>query len=105
MDADIRREIVALQKEIVQGFKSTKIPLGRRISLFFGKAFGKKEKSVSMSLPPTHSNFPIDCRAPLGSFVLFVVNTARIQFSICILRGVLFRKIDINYLGTEAACV
>jgi len=83
MDKDVQREIAALQKEIekiVQEFESMKIPLGRRISLFFGKAFGKKEKSVRISLPPIPFNFPIDCRAPLGSFVLFVVNTARTHF-------------------------
>ena len=87
-DEDVQREIVALQKEIekiVQEFESMKIPLGRRISLFFGKAFGKKEKSVSISLPPIPFKFPIDCRASLDSVVLFVVNVA------CILHAYFFR--------------
>ena len=83
-DEDVRREIVALQKEIekiVQEFVSMKIPLGRRISHFFGKAW--KEREDGAYKPAAHSfNFLIDCRDPLGSFVLFVVNTARTHFSI-----------------------
>jgi hypothetical protein len=53
-DADVEREMEALRKEIeniMQEFDSMKIPLGRRIALFFGKAFGKKEQAVSIGLP------------------------------------------------------
>ena len=53
-DADVERETQALRKEIenlMREFESMKIPLGRRIALFFGKAFGKTEKAVSIGLP------------------------------------------------------
>ena len=78
-DEDVQRELATLQKEIeklVEEFESMKIPLGRRITLFFGKAFGRKEKSVSISLPPIPFNFPIDCRTSLGSDGRSVVNVA-----------------------------
>ena len=53
-DADVQKEMDALRSEIeniIKEFESMKIPLGRRIALFFGKAFGKKEQAVSRGLP------------------------------------------------------
>ena len=83
-DEDVQREIVALQKKIekiVQEIESMKIPLGRRILLFFGTALGSK---VSINLPLILFSFPIDRRVSLGSVVLSVLN------SVCIFHVYIF---------------
>jgi hypothetical protein len=41
-DADIQKEMDALRLEIEEEFESMKIPLGRRLALFFGKALGRE---------------------------------------------------------------
>ena len=44
-DADVQKEMDALRSEIeniMKEFESMKIPLGRRIALFFGEALGRK---------------------------------------------------------------
>jgi hypothetical protein len=53
-DSDVQKEMDALRSEIeniMKDFQSMKIPLGRRIALFFGNPFRKKAQAVSISLP------------------------------------------------------
>ena len=45
-DADVEAEMAALRAEIEQEFENMRTPLGRRIAIFFGKAFGKKDQAV-----------------------------------------------------------
>ena len=44
---DVQAEMTALRAEIEEEFESMKTPFGKRVALFFGKAFGKKEHTVS----------------------------------------------------------
>ena len=53
-DADVQREMEALRSQfenIMKEVESMKIPLGRRIALFFGNALGKKAQAVSIGHP------------------------------------------------------
>ena len=47
--ADVEAEMAALRAEIEEEFENMKTPFGKRVALFFGRAFGKKEQAVSSS--------------------------------------------------------
>jgi hypothetical protein len=53
-DLDVQKEMDALRSEIeniMKDCQSMKIPLGRRVALFFGNPFRKKAQAVSINLP------------------------------------------------------
>lgn len=59
--ADVEAEMVALRAEIEEEFENMKTPFGKRVALFFGKAFGKKEYTVSNHYHIFYTNVLTDC--------------------------------------------
>jgi len=59
--ADVEAEMAALRAEIEEEFENMKTPFGKRVALFFGRAFGKKEHTVSNHSHIFYTNFLTDC--------------------------------------------